>query len=380
VTHLLVTNDFPPKVGGIQNYLYELWSRLPPDRFAILTIDHPDAASFDRQQDFRIERLDRKMLLPTSTVRREIAQLASRIGADAIVLDPALPIGWVGPDLDLPYGVVLHGAEVTVPGRIPGSREAISRVLRGASLVIAAGEYPLREARRAVGVGLSHTVVVPPGVDAERFKPLDGEARLAVRERYDLPTSGSLVVSMSRLVPRKGFDVLIEASAVLAGEGRELTVAICGSGRDRRRLEALADRLSAPVRFLGRVPDDELPHILGAADVFAMLCRTRWLGLEQEGFGIVFLEAAAAGVPQLAGRSGGVSDAVVDEVTGLVVDRPADVVPATDALRRLLDDQTLRARLAVAGRARAEETFDHALLSQRLDTALRRLELGAAAT
>jgi phosphatidylinositol alpha-1,6-mannosyltransferase len=136
----------------------------------------------------------------------------------------------------------------------------------------------------------------------------------------------------------------------------------------------LAVKLSAPVRFLGRVSDEELPLLLGSADCFSMLCRTRWLGLEQEGFGIVFLEAAAAGVPQVAGRSGGVHDAVVDEVTGLVVDRPGDVHPSIEALRRMLDDRALRAQFAQAGRERAVEEFEYATLAARLDAALIDLE------
>ncbi len=103
------------------------------------------------------------------------------------------------------------------------------------------------------------------------------------------------MLGLSRLVPRKGFDVLIRAVADLARTRPDLVLALAGSGRDRARLERLARRLDAPVRFLGRVPDDDLPLVHGAADVFAMLCRNRWLGLEQEGFGIVFLEAAAAG-------------------------------------------------------------------------------------
>jgi phosphatidylinositol alpha-1,6-mannosyltransferase len=374
VTHLLVTNDFPPKVGGIQNYLYELWSRLPSDRFAVLTIEMPGSATFDAKQPFRIERVETKTLFPVPSLRRKIDELASKIGADAIVFDPALPVGWIGPDIGLPYGVVLHGAEVTVPARLPGSRRAMARVLSSASLVIAAGDYPLREARRAVRGALPRTVTVPPGVDSNRFRPLGTEERIVARERFGLPAAGDLVVSMSRLVPRKGFDVLIEASAVLAREGRQLTVAIAGSGRDRERLENLATKLSAPVRFLGRVSDDDLPLLLGAADVFSVLCRTRWLGLEQEGFGIVFLEAAAAGVPQVAGRSGGVRDAVVDEVTGLVVDRPADVVPATEAIRRLLDDHLLRTSFARAGRTRAIGEFEYSMLASRLDAALLGLE------
>jgi phosphatidylinositol alpha-1,6-mannosyltransferase len=365
-------------VGGIQSYLYELWSRLPPERFAVLSIAHPAAAAFDAQQPFRIERIDTKMLLPTPSIQKRVEMLASEIGADAVVLDPALPIGWIGPRLAQRYGVVLHGSEVTVPGRVPGARQALAKVLSGASLVIAAGNYPLQEARRATGGSLPPSVVVPPGVDAGRFRPLTAEERCAARAHFRLPETGDVIASMSRLVPRKGFDVLIEAAALLAREGRAVTVAIAGSGRDRARLERLASRLSAPVSFLGRVSDEDLPRFLGSADLFSMLCRTRWLGLEQEGFGIVFLEAAASGVPQIAGRSGGVRDAVVDEVTGLVVDRPGDVVPAVEALRRMLDDRELRSNFAEASRDRAAGEFDYTALARRLDRALIELERGKA--
>ena len=138
------------------------------------------------------------------------------------------------------------------------------------------------------------TVVIPPSVDGTRFRPLDADARAAVRERFGLPASGQLIVCISRLVPRKGMDVLIEAAARLAGEGRDLSVAIAGTGRDAPRLKRLINRLGAPVSLLGRISDAELPDLYGAGDVFAMLCRNRWGGLEQEGYGIVFIEAAAA--------------------------------------------------------------------------------------
>ncbi|HVC25780.1 MAG TPA: glycosyltransferase family 4 protein [Acidimicrobiales bacterium] len=370
MTHLLVTNDFPPKVGGIQSYLWELWRRLPPEQYAVLTIGHPDAASFDERATCRIERVDARMLLPTPALRARVRTFAREVGASLVVLDPALPVGLIGPDLGLPYAVVLHGAEVTVPGRLPGARALLARVVTRSSLVVAAGNYPLAEASRAAGGRLPPSVVVPPGVDVERFRPLAADERAAARRRLGLPETGHLVVSVSRLVPRKGMDVLVEAAARLAPDRPDLCVAIGGSGRDRARLERLAARLDAPVRFLGRVAEEDLPVLDAAADVWAMLCRNRWLGLEQEGFGIVFLEAAAAGVAQVAGRSGGAEEAVEHEVTGLVLDRPADVVVAADALARLLDDDALRARLGAAARARAVSTFDYDLIARRLGRAL----------
>ena len=156
-------------------------------------------------------------------------------------------------------------------------------------------------------------------------------------------------MSLSRLVPRKGMDVLIRAISVLSQDRPDLVCAIGGAGRDRSRLEGIAKQTGAPVRFLGRVADEDLPALYGAADVYAMCCRNRWLGLEQEGFGIVFLEAAACGVPQLAGRSGGADEAVVDGATGAVVGHPEDPAVVAAALAPLLDDPALRSRLGASG-------------------------------
>jgi phosphatidylinositol alpha-1,6-mannosyltransferase len=309
------------------------------------------------------------MLFPRRELVRRIDRLATEVDAGLVVLDPALPLGLLGPRLERPYGIVVHGAEVTVPARLPGSRQLLARVLRGATQVIAAGRYPGAEATRAAGRALPLTVV-PPGVDAARFRPLDAATRRNVRERLGLAVDGPLVVGTSRLVPRKGFDVLIEAAARLAVAYPGLQLAIAGAGRDRRRLERLVARRQAPVRFLGRVPDDELADLYACADVFAMVCRNRWGGLEQEGFGIVFLEAAACGVPQIAGRSGGADEAVVDGETGLIVSRPDQPDEVARVLARLLDAPDLRARLGNAARQRAEAEFSYDGLAGRLCTAL----------
>jgi phosphatidyl-myo-inositol dimannoside synthase len=207
-------------------------------------------------------------------------------------------------------------------------------------------------------------------VDVDRFFPLTDERRRAARAGFGLPEDGRLVVSLSRLVPRKGMDVLIEAAARLVPDRPDLVVAIGGSGRDRSRLEKLVARSGAPVRLLGRVPDEDLPDLYGAADVFAMLCRNRWAGLEQEGFGMVFLEAAACGVPQVAGDSGGAAEAVEDGVTGLVVDHPDDPAAVTASLARLLDDEALRRSMGDAARSRAVADLSHEVLARRLAKAL----------
>lgn len=368
--HLLVTNDFPPKHGGIQSYLWELWRPLPPEDVTVVTTPYAGDEAWDRVQPFRVVRLRDRVLLPTPQMQRTVDEIAREFGAELVVLDPALPLGLIGRRLALPYAVVLHGAEITVPGRLPASRQALASVLRGATHVIAAGGYPAAEGARAAGDGMPPTTIVPPGVDVERFRPLDEAGRLEARRRFALPEDGRVVLGVSRLVPRKGFDVLIEAAARMAPGRPDLVVAIAGHGRDRQRLERIARDRRAPVTFLGRVPDDDLPSLYGCADVFAMLCRNRWGGLEQEGFGIVFVEAAACGIPQIAGSSGGSAEAVVDGVTGAVVERPSDVAAVTVALLGYVDDAPSREAAGRAARERAVGEFSYEVLTERLRLAL----------
>ena len=367
--HLLVTNDYPPKLGGIQNYLWELWRRLPPDDVCVLTRSHPGAAEWDAEQNHQVVRSPRQFLLPTPEMGEEITRLVAEIGAELVLYDPAVPLGALAPRLPHPYGVILHGAEVTVPGRLPGTKQLLGRVLRGAQVVITAGRYSVVEAERAAG-GPLPAVIVPPGVDVNRFKPLNAAQRLEARRRFGLPAHDPVVVSISRLVPRKGMDVLISASARLADRHRGLTVAVAGAGRDRARLDRLIGRTGAPTRLLDRVADSDLPDLYGCADVFAMICRQRWGGLEQEGFGIVFLEAAAAGVPQLAGDSGGAAEAVEHGRTGLVVDKPSHLDAVIASLDALLADRVRLQRMGLESRLRAVAEFSYDHMAERLRTVI----------
>jgi phosphatidylinositol alpha-1,6-mannosyltransferase len=359
---LLVTNDFPPKLGGIQSYLYELWRRLPPAETTVLTTPYDGARAWDAEQQFRVERTKQKVLFPTRALARDIDALAREVRADVIFLDPMLPLGLLGPKLTAaPYVVVAHGAEITVPAHLPGTHALGRRVLRGAAAVVAAGGYPAAQAARLAGSSL-HGVVIPPGVDTERFRPEpNADARAHTRKRFGLDPDLPLVLGVSRLVPRKGFDVVIDAVCGLDN----VHVAIAGSGRDRDRLERRAQRDHVNVHFLGRVSDAELPELYAAADVFAMCCRERWLGLEVEGFGIVFVEAAACGVPAVAGRSGGSHEAVVDGETGFVTE-PRDVAAVRAAIDRLVRDPELRRRMGEAARARVGRDLTYDRLAEML--------------
>jgi phosphatidylinositol alpha-1,6-mannosyltransferase len=357
VTSLLVTNDFPPKVGGIQSYLYELWRRLPPLETTVLTTAYSGASEWDAAQAFRVERVSDHVLLPKPGMARRIDELARAVGADVVFLDPMLPLGLVGPRLRAaPYVVIAHGAEVTVPATLPGSRRLARRVLRGAAGIVAAGTYPAHVASRVAGVPLP-AINVPPGVDPHRFRPTPLDAKAEARLRFGLAPDRPVVLGLSRLVPRKGFDILIDAAA---GLDPDVQLVIGGAGRDAARLASRAARrgIAGRTRFPGRVPDADLPDLYGCADVFAMLCRERWGGLEAEGFGIVFVEAAACGVPAVAGRSGGAHEAVIHDETGFVVE-PRDVGGVRTALDRLLRDDALRARLGAAARRRAVEELSY---------------------
>jgi phosphatidyl-myo-inositol dimannoside synthase len=259
--HLLVTNDYPPKTGGIQVYLHELWRRLEAGRAVVLTASsHDDAEGFDASSDIVVERVATSTLfLPTWRAYRAIEDAIERHQPELVLLDPAWPLGLLGPRLSRPYGVVLHGAEVTIPGRIPLVASSLRYVLSRARVAICAGSFPEEEARRCAANALCPVLPVPPGVDTTRFVPVDDDRRHAVRTQMGFSDDDLLVASYSRLVPRKGMDTLIRASARLRNGYPTLRVAIGGAGRDSARLERLAKKLKAPVTFLGRVDDDLLP-------------------------------------------------------------------------------------------------------------------------
>ncbi|MEY2473351.1 MAG: phosphatidyl-myo-inositol dimannoside synthase [Actinomycetota bacterium] len=372
MTHLFVTNDYPPKVGGIQNYLWELWRRLPAGRAHILTTSYDGDAAFDATQPYPIERTG-TVLLPTPATRTLVNGAADRIDAPLVVLDPAHIVGLLGPSLARPYALVVHGAELSIPARTPGYNVGLRKAMRGARLIVAAGPWVAREAQ-AIAPDVD-VVDIPPGVDGSVFHPSSPETRAEARRRLGVAPDAEVVLHLSRLVPRKGADTLIRALAKLAPSRPKLVGLIAwGRGRDEARLQRLAHKLHAPVRFVGRVPGGELTSTYGAADVFSHVCRNRWGGLEQEGFGIIFLEAAACGVPQIAGNSGGAGDAVLDGVTGYVIDPPTDADAVAARIAELLDNPQRAVEMGKAARQRALLDFAYDDLAAKLDVALTKAE------
>ena len=300
-------------------------------------------------------------LLPTRRLRRAVDALARDVAADVVFMDPMFPLGLVGSSLgSTPYVVVTHGAEVTVYGRLPGSAAASRHVLRGAAGIVACGEFAARVSCAVARRSLP-TIIVPPGVDAERFRPRDADERRAAQGAARPRCRRAARRRREPAGAAQGLRRVAARGARPAGRARGDR----GHRARRARLERIARPIADRVHFLGRVSDEDLPLLYGCADVFAMLCRDRWGGLEAEGFGIVFLEAAASGVAAIAGRSGGSHEAVDDGTTGYVLD-PQDVPGVRAALERLLADDGLRARLGAAARTRVERELTADVLAARL--------------
>lgn len=364
---LLITNDFPPRVGGIQSYVYELASRLPADRLTVLASDHVGAQQFDADQPFRVVRYPSAVLLPTGGVRQVASSLIRRHGIEAVWFGAAAPLGLMTPSLRR-AGVrrvvaSTHGHEVGW-AMVPGARRMLRRIGTQTDVVTFVSRFSRRRIAAACGP-LAALEALSPGVDSDQFRP-DPAARAETRARYrlgDAPT----VVCVSRLVARKGQDALIAAWPAVTRAQPGARLLIVGGGSDEVRIRALA--AASPARDLitltGSVPHDELPAHYQAGDVFAMPCRTRGGGLDVEGLGIVFLEASASALPVIAGDSGGAPETVIAGETGLVVDG-RDREQLTGALVRLLADPALRARWGAAGRHWVRESWTWSASADRL--------------
>ncbi|MFD5317307.1 glycosyltransferase family 4 protein [Streptomyces sp. NPDC127098] len=379
---LIVTNDFPPRPGGIQSFLHNMARRLDPNRVVVYASTWKrDAegrratADFDAEQAFPVFRDRTTMLLPTPAVTRRATALLRDHDCTAVWFGAAAPLGLMAPALRAAGAERLvattHGHEAGW-AQLPGARQLLRRIGEHTDTVTYLGEYTRSRIARALSrEAAGRMVQLPPGVDEKTFHPDSGGA--AVRAALGL-TDRPVVVCVSRLVPRKGQDTLIRAMPRILAAEPDAVLLIVGGGPYRGDLERLAADLdvAASVRFTGAIPWSELPAHFGAGDVFAMPCRTRRGGLDVEGLGIVYLEASATGLPVVAGDSGGAPDAVLDGETGWVVRGGAESAPAETADRvvTLLRDPELRRRMGERGRAWIEERWRWDLLVDRLAAGL----------
>ena len=361
---ILVSNDFPPKVGGIQNYLFELWSRLPLTNTKVITTKFPGDKAFDANLEFEVDRYS-KILWPTPKLAQYVNASIKEYKSDVVFIDPLLPTGLITPKLKGAQKIsIIHGAEVTLPGRILPSRALIRKSVSDSDVILSAGNYAARELVRAIGRPIN-MVRIPPGVDIGRFSvPTADEkeqARIKLIDELGISSDSRILISMSRIVPRKGFDIAIES---LKGLEKNVHLVIVGKGRDLKRLNAIVSKLglSDRVHFLGSVSHEKLVSVFHASELFLMLCRDRWHSLEAEGFGIVFLEAQACGLPVIVGKSGGSSESLIDGKTGFLVD-PKSIKDVRESITKILQDNELAKRFATAGRAFVEKEYSYDYLA-----------------
>ncbi|MGA4848385.1 glycosyltransferase family 4 protein [Streptomyces sp. G5(2025)] len=372
---LIVTNDFPPRPGGIQAFLHNMALRLDAEQIVVYAStwkrgrEGAEAtAAFDAEQPFKVVRDPTTMLLPTPGATRRAVSLLREHGCTSVWFGAAAPLGLMAPALRKAGATRLvattHGHEAGW-AQLPASRRLLRRIGESTDTITYLGEYTRsRIAAALTPAAAGRMVQLPPGVDEKTFHP--GSGGDVVRARLGL-TDRPVVVCVSRLVPRKGQDTLIRAMPAILAREPEAVLLVVGGGPYESDLRKLAAEtgVADSVRFTGAVPWAELPAHYGAGDVFAMPCRTRRGGLDVEGLGIVYLEASATGLPVVAGDSGGAPDAVLDGETGWIV-RGGVPEEAAERIVTLLGDAELRARMGERGRAWVEEKWRWDLLAERL--------------
>jgi phosphatidyl-myo-inositol dimannoside synthase len=310
---LFVTNDFPTRRGGIETFILALCERMDPDDVVVYTASMPGDLEYDAKLPFPVYRDPASMLLPTPAVGRRVVEVMRRHDCDRVVFGASAPLGLLGRRLRRAGArrivALTHGHEVWW-ARVPGTRQLLRRIGDSVDVMTYVSEW----CRDRIAPALSPSAAarmerLSPGVDTDRFYPGCGGAE--VRKELGVPADAPVVVCTARMVKRKGQDTLVKAWPAVLREVPDALLLLVGDGPNRSRVERLAERLgvSDSVIFTGSVPWEEMPAYTDAGDVFAMPCRTRLFGLEAEAFGIVFLEAAACGLPVIAGDSGGVPEA-----------------------------------------------------------------------
>ncbi len=359
---LCVTNDFPPRAGGIQAFVHGVLVRQPAGSVVVYAPKWKGDASFDAEQPFPVVRHPGSLMVPEPTVLRRAREIARAEGCDRVVFGAAAPLGLLAPKLaaaGLHTSVgITHGHEAAW-AQTPGSRRILRRIGEGLGTVTYLGSYTRSKIASALTPEAAARMrQLVPGVDSELFHPGRRAEGEEIRRRHGL-SDRRVVVCVSRLMPRKGQDTLIKALPALRQQaGGDVALLIVGGGPYRKDLLKLVDQtdLADHVVITGGVPWEELPWHYAAGDVFAMPCRTRQKGWDVEGLGIVYLEASATGLAVVSGNSGGAPDAVREGETGFVVDG-RDEAALVGRLARLLADPTLAGRIGAAGREWVESSW-----------------------
>lgn len=369
---LWVTNDFPPRSGGIEQFLSNVLRWTDTTATVVLTSQWPDAAAHDDALPYEVRRVARRPLLPTPQLGRIVRAAAREHAADVVVFGAAWPLAELAGVAGVPAVALTHGHEAGMV-RVGGG-PLIRHALRDVAAIGVISQFTAEALRPWIpaSTSLHH---VPPGVDVERFAP--GADAGDVRARYGIPADAPLVLCLSRLVRRKGQDMLIRAWPEVRCRLDQAHLLLAGGGPLEAALNDEVARAGVGdlVHFTGDVPATDVPLLHAAADVFAMPCRTRLGGLDVEGLGIVYLEAQATGTPVIAGTSGGAPESLIDGATGLVVD-PRSTDAIAGAVVDLLTDPSRRRQMGEAGRTFVTDTYAWPVVAQRfaalVDTAAAR--------
>jgi phosphatidyl-myo-inositol dimannoside synthase len=383
---LIVTNDFPPRRGGIQSFVHELALRLDPERLTVYAPKWEGDAAFDAAQPFEVVRHPTSLMIGGPSVRRRAVALARSRQAEVVIFGASAPLGLITPVLRK-AGVkkaiaITHGHEAGWAA-LPVARQALRQIGERTDVMTYLGEYfRVRIAGALTSQAAARMARLHPGVDAGAFHP-DPAAREAIRERYGL-AERPVVVCVSRLVARKGQDTLLRAWPAVLAQVPDAALLIVGGGSYAKTLHQLSHQLGLAtsihadgqaqqagtrpsVYFTGPVPQGELRKHYAAGDVFSMPCRTRRRGLDVEGLGIVYLEASATGLPVVGGDSGGAPDAILEGETGYGVGG-RDVAALAQRLIALLQDPAGAKAMGEKGRAWVEREWNWDLIATRLRT------------
>lgn len=370
---LLVTNDFGPRAGGIESFVIGLLERIPVGEVVVYTSFQPDHESYDQKwlSDYqvRVIRDKSKVLLPTPRVIRELQALIRQNSITKVWFGAAAPLGvasrWLRKAGATRIVALTHGHEVWWSKIWPFSW-AISEIGKQVDYLTYLGTFT-KSALSPHIKDASKLIRVAPGIDTDHFSPSDS---MSLRQRHGLG-SRLTIVSVGRLVHRKGQDRLIEALPKVLESIPDAALVLVGEGPYRKHLDGLVNKydLSGNVFFIGRINFAELPNYIGMGDVFAMPSRSRLFGLEVEGLGIVYLEASSCGLPVIGGSSGGAPDAVLDGETGYVVDGN-DLTAISTQIVRLLSDAKLRKEMGERGRKWAIENWRWEIWSKEFNKSL----------
>ena len=353
---ICITNDFGPRAGGIETFVIGLIERLPKDSLVVYTSSQDQTADYDAKwlRDFGVKVIrDRsKILLPTPRTIRDVKKVISQEKIETAFFGAAAPLGLMAREIRK-TGVtqivaLTHGHEVWWSKLWPFNL-AMRFIGNNVDHLTYLGDFTRSEISRALSQKASQAMVkIAPGIDTDHFAPHPGAQEL----RRSLGLSDKkVIVSVGRLVHRKGQDTLIEALPEILKHHPEAHILMVGEGPYRNHLQKLVDKheVQSAITFIGRIQYSDLPRYISAGDIFAMPSRSRFAGLEVEGLGIVYLEASSCELPVIAGRSGGAPDAVLEGVTGKTVDgtKPAEIAAAVISL---FDDPAVSKQMGLAGR------------------------------